>query len=165
MSGGKQTNESPRPLLDVESPEDRQTRLGALLSSISASSPQTSPSPSAIPKEPSRPFAMPESSVLARARAFLPMMATSNEELLKQDPGAVNIENTEGDERVIAMDVNLGVFDVNGKPRGDLGPEIDLPEQQENEDMDQNSDDSEESNSASSSSSSSDSDAEETKED
>ena len=31
------------------------------------------------------------------------MMATSNEELLKQDPGAVNIENTEGDERVIAM--------------------------------------------------------------
>lgn len=63
------------------------------------------------------------------------------------------------------QDVNLGVFDVNGKPRGDLGPEIDLPEQQENEDMDQNSDDSEESNSASSSSSSSDSDAEETKED
>jgi hypothetical protein len=41
------------------------------------------------------------------------------------------------------QDVNLGVFDVNGKPRGDLGPEIDLPEQQENEDMDQDSDDSE----------------------
>jgi hypothetical protein len=31
------------------------------------------------------------------------MMATSNEELLRQDPSAVNIENTEGDERVIAM--------------------------------------------------------------
>jgi hypothetical protein len=29
MSGGKQTNESQRPLLDVESPEDRQARLGA----------------------------------------------------------------------------------------------------------------------------------------
>ena len=29
--------------------------------------------------------------------------------------------------------MNLGVFDVNGKPKGDLGPEIDLPQQKQSD--------------------------------
>lgn len=44
--------------------------------------------------------------VLARVKAFLPIMATSTQELLKkkeENPDDVDIENTEGDERVIAM--------------------------------------------------------------
>ena len=44
--------------------------------------------------------------VLARVRDFLPMMANSNTELLKkmeENPEDVDIENTDGDEQVIAM--------------------------------------------------------------
>ena len=44
--------------------------------------------------------------VLARVRDFLPMMADSNTELLKkmeENPEDVDIENTDGDQQVIAM--------------------------------------------------------------
>lgn len=41
--------------------------------------------------------------VLARVRDFLPMMASSNEALAAKKPEEVNMEDTEGDEQVIAM--------------------------------------------------------------
>lgn len=44
--------------------------------------------------------------VLARARQFLPLLASSNQDLLSRaatNPDAVNIENTDGQDQVIAM--------------------------------------------------------------
>ena len=56
------------------------------------------------------------------------------------------------------------MFDVNGQPKGDLGPEIDLPEGAEDMAEDDEDDDDEMTSESSSGSDSSDSDAE-TKED
>lgn len=57
--------------------------------------------------------------VLARVRDFLPMMANSNTELLKkmeENPEDVDIENTDGDEQVIAMVRCRLLFDVLHPP-------------------------------------------------
>jgi hypothetical protein len=110
-------------------------------------------------------------------------MQESNADLMKrmqENPDEVDIENVQGQEKVIAMvslrysslsmlcpsrhvatwaavvqipgvqltrqDVNLGVFDVKGAPRGDLGPEIDLPEGEvhgDSEEEEQDNDDDE----------------------
>ncbi|KAL1409765.1 hypothetical protein Q8F55_003762 [Vanrija albida] len=61
--------------------------------------------------------------VLARARAFLPLLASSNADLLARaaaDPASVDIEQGEGP--AVAMDVGLGVFDVRGEVGDGLGP-------------------------------------------
>lgn len=53
--------------------------------------------------------------VLARARAFLPQLAASNDALLaraREDPSSVSIENPTGSH--VAMDLGVGVFDVKG---------------------------------------------------
>jgi hypothetical protein len=75
-------------------------------------------------------------SVLARARAFLPLMAASNADLLSRaaaDPSSVVIENPSsnpnsetgaGTGNIVAMDVGLGVFDVRGEVGGDVGPVV-----------------------------------------
>lgn len=36
--------------------------------------------------------------------------------------------------------MNLGVFDVNGEAKGDLGPEIDMPESRMDQDSDEDND-------------------------
>ncbi|CAK9783710.1 hypothetical protein CC85DRAFT_328215 [Cutaneotrichosporon oleaginosum] len=66
------------PRLDVETDEQRRERLGTLFSALSSPSPPTNSDPFPTP---SKPFAIPESDALARARAFLPLMAASNAEL------------------------------------------------------------------------------------
>lgn len=105
-------------------------------------------------------------------------MQESNADLMKrmqENPDEVDIENVQGQERVIAMvslrysslsmlcpfrhvaaspvevqtpglqltrqDVNLGVFDVKGAPRGDLGPEVDLPDRQVHGDSEEEEED------------------------
>ncbi|KAK8864509.1 hypothetical protein IAR55_001759 [Kwoniella newhampshirensis] len=117
-----------REKLDVESPQDREARLGQLLSGISTQGDEGRKSPSSpINPIPSRPSAVPESDALARARAFLPLLQASNTELLAraaEDPDAVDIEKADGD-RIIAMDLGLGVFDAPQNPSGDLGPIVD----------------------------------------
>ncbi|WVQ80791.1 hypothetical protein IAT38_002896 [Cryptococcus sp. DSM 104549] len=159
------SNSPRRERLDVESPQDREARLGQLLSSISEpkqdqQSPQSPPNPI-----PSRPFAVPESDVLARVRAFLPEFQASNNALLAQaaaNPESVNIEKGEG-ERYIAMDLGLGVFDAPSNPSGDMGPVVDSrpPEGLEAKDEDENEEDeSEESSDKSSSSDDSDEESE-----
>ncbi|WWC70127.1 uncharacterized protein I206_104074 [Kwoniella pini CBS 10737] len=120
----------PRERLDVESSEERQSRLSNLLSNIS--SPTTESPEKPLPQSqtiqlPSRPEAVPESDALARARAFLPLFKASNNELLEKaakDPNSVNMEKINGNQ-AIAMDLGLGVFDAPKEPRSNLGPEVD----------------------------------------
>lgn len=63
---------------------------------------------------------------LKRARAFLPLLATSNTTLLSRaalDPTSVDIEHlsqTPG-EKAVEMELGLGVFDVNGSATGSEG--------------------------------------------
>ncbi|KAL2102737.1 hypothetical protein ACEWY4_001905 [Coilia grayii] len=72
------------------------------------------------PKKPSRPASLqttrvPRSSVLDRLQSFLPQIAQANESLKQQMEAApveqFDIENTDGAEKVIEMDVAL--FEVN----------------------------------------------------
>ncbi|ORY27898.1 hypothetical protein BCR39DRAFT_216462 [Naematelia encephala] len=131
---------STRPKLDFETPEERQARLGNLFASISQ--PTTTHTTTEVLSSggPSAPKGLEtwnvgESDVLARARAFLPILQSSNAELLEQarkDPQSVDVENVDGQERVIAMDLGLGVFDVkHGESHADLGPEVDMPVQED----------------------------------
>ncbi|GFZ45437.1 hypothetical protein JCM24511_03163 [Saitozyma sp. JCM 24511] len=126
-----------RERLDVESPEDRQDRLGRLLSGVVTSSPTSPAGPGVILGSGPTPgvrgvletFPVAESSALARARAFLPLMQQSNIELLArraENPDAVDIEHTEGQDKVIMMDLGLGVFDAPGGVEG--MPVQDIPE-------------------------------------
>ncbi|WVQ72385.1 hypothetical protein IAR50_001937 [Cryptococcus sp. DSM 104548] len=148
-----------REKLDIESPEDRQARLGQLLSNISVGSKSTETEPT-IPLNPlpSRPHAMPESDVLSRVRAFLPQFQAANEDLLKrakEDPDSVDIEKGQGQH--IAMDLGLGVFDAPENPANDMGPIIEstVPEgfqqrqDEESEDSSSSESDSEDSSSSS----------------
>ncbi|WOO79448.1 uncharacterized protein LOC62_02G002969 [Vanrija pseudolonga] len=115
----------PREKLDVETPESREARLGSLFSSLAQPGTDADGGAPAFPLPPSRPHAMPESDVLARARAFLPLLASSNAELLARaaaDPSSVDIERADGEH--VAMDVGLGVFDVQGTPGAGLGPVV-----------------------------------------
>ncbi|ODN81988.1 hypothetical protein L202_02317 [Cryptococcus amylolentus CBS 6039] len=153
------SNSQKREKLDIESPEEREARLGQLLSSISTGtkSSDTEPSTPSNPL-PSRPHAMPESDVLARVRAFLPQFQAANEDLLKrakEDPDSVDIEKGQGQH--IAMDLGLGVFDAPENPSSDMGPIIEstVPEgfqqRQDEESEDESSSDSDSEGTSSSS--------------
>ncbi|WVR06926.1 hypothetical protein IAU60_003962 [Kwoniella sp. DSM 27419] len=124
---------SGRERLDVESPQAREARLGNLLSTISSpnsgsiADPPGSGTTSPLNALPTRPYAVPQSDVLSRVKAFLPALQASNEELLAraaQDPESVNMEKLNGG-RAVAMDLGLGVFDAPQDARADLGPMID----------------------------------------
>ncbi|KAK6909943.1 hypothetical protein L486_00406 [Kwoniella mangroviensis CBS 10435] len=166
MSSAPTTREK----LDVESSQAREARLGSLLSSISSPS-SDSPKGTSLPSPsnpiPSRPSAVPESDVLARARAFLPMLQASNQELLAaaaQNPDSVNIEKINGG-NAIAMDLGLGVFDAPSDSKSDLGPVINCePPAELAAQEQQNAEESEESDVTSSSDSSSDSSEDESEE-
>ncbi|WWD17184.1 hypothetical protein CI109_101622 [Kwoniella shandongensis] len=159
-------SETKREKLDVETPQDREARLGQLLSGITTQRDDRSKSPaSPINPIPSRPFAMPESDALARARAFLPLLQASNVELLAraaEDPDAVDMEKADGD-RVIAMDLGLGVFDAPQNPSGDLGPVVDSRPPAELQRGEGDSEDEDESESSSEESSESESESEDEK--
>ncbi|WRT66502.1 uncharacterized protein IL334_003461 [Kwoniella shivajii] len=145
-----------REKLDIESSQARETRLGKLLSSItspSAESPNTTQLASPPNPIPMKPSAVPESDVLARARAFLPMIQASNQELLAraaEDPDSVDIEKINGD-HAIAMDLGLGVFDAPKGSKSDLGPMVNtqLPVGHSEDDDDQGTGESSESSSSS----------------
>ncbi|GMK58142.1 hypothetical protein CspeluHIS016_0501740 [Cutaneotrichosporon spelunceum] len=90
------------PRLDVETDDQRRERLGNLFSTLS--SPGSSPDVQDVPF-PSKPFAMPESDALARARAFLPLLAASNADLVARQAAGEDV----------AIDAALGgVGDTKG---------------------------------------------------
>ncbi|OWZ81379.1 hypothetical protein C365_00353 [Cryptococcus neoformans Bt85] len=122
------SNSPKRERLDVESPQDREARLGQLLQSISSNpnqSQESTPIKSLNPL-PSRPHVVPESDVLSRVRAFLPQFQASNDALFAQareNPDSVDIEKGQSGQ-YISMDLGLGVFDAPENPKGDMGPVI-----------------------------------------
>ncbi|KAJ7753336.1 hypothetical protein DFH07DRAFT_824127 [Mycena maculata] len=87
--------------------------------------------------------------LLARVQAFLPQIHASNAELATlaaMDPRSVDIENVDGDEKVIQMKLGLGVFeDRTGKNRDPSsdeegsGMDEDSEEDEVSEDSDEDS--------------------------
>ncbi|KAJ7108502.1 hypothetical protein C8R44DRAFT_802876 [Mycena epipterygia] len=78
--------------------------------------------------------------LLARVQAFLPQLEASNAALAEKvamDPRSVDIENVEGDDKVIQMNLGLGVFeDRTGKEESDSSEEETSTEDEE-EDSDE----------------------------
>jgi len=59
----------------------------------------------------------PPTELLARVQQFLPEIERSNAELLQSDPRSIDIEHIEdADERIIEMDLGLGVFEQRQAP-------------------------------------------------
>ncbi|KAI9441011.1 hypothetical protein H4582DRAFT_1811250, partial [Lactarius indigo] len=62
----------------------------------------------------------PPTELLARVQQFLPQIEQSNAELSHRDPQSIDIEHIEEtDERVIQMNLGLGVFEQRRAGRGD----------------------------------------------
>jgi len=102
--------------LEVESEEERESRIQRTLESLNNTS-------TFIPKE-TRPFdfgtrtmfPVGPSEILARVQAFLPQLEASNAVLAQQvqvDPSSVDIEHVQqNDTQYIEMNLGLGVFEV-----------------------------------------------------
>ncbi|KAJ7269896.1 hypothetical protein C8J57DRAFT_1323861 [Mycena rebaudengoi] len=84
------------------------------------------------------------SELLARVQTFLPQLEAANAELdgkVAMDPRSVDIENVEGDERVIEMNLGLGVFeDRKGKERSASDEEISDADAEGEDDDEESSD-------------------------
>ncbi|KAH9040277.1 hypothetical protein EDB83DRAFT_2411068 [Lactarius deliciosus] len=102
--------------LDAEDAEQRQIRLQNILERLNGDG------PSETPTEPShlsfdfgdrRTFGVdPPTELLSRVQQFLPQLEQSNAELAHRDPQSIDIEHIEEtDERVIQMNLGLGVFE------------------------------------------------------
>ncbi|KAJ6470089.1 glyoxal oxidase N-terminus-domain-containing protein [Mycena vitilis] len=104
------------------------------------------------------------SELLARVQAFLPQIEASNTALAEKasvDPRSVDIENVDGDEKVIQMNLGLGVFEDRTGREGESESEEEGSDGGEDEDgMEEDSDESSSDTDGSSSSESSSSDAE-----
>ncbi|KAF8514342.1 hypothetical protein BU17DRAFT_94616 [Hysterangium stoloniferum] len=119
-----------RELLEVEDDEVRQKRIQSLLENTNLQSPSF-PSgsrfqPPTFPTIPSKPHAIPPSELLARAEAFLPLLAASNADLERADPATLDIENPAGGDDAgrtyVEMNLALGVFEQRRRQRpGDGG--------------------------------------------
>ncbi|RIA95942.1 hypothetical protein C1645_816089 [Glomus cerebriforme] len=55
----------------------------------------------------------PPEHLLSRIANFLPQIASDNKELVKKDIKSIDIENVEGTERIIEMNLDLGIFEIN----------------------------------------------------
>ncbi|KAI9459724.1 hypothetical protein BJY52DRAFT_1148844 [Lactarius psammicola] len=110
--------------LEAEDAEQRQKRLQNILERLNGDGPsETTSEPSHLSFDfgDRRTFAMePPSELLARVRQFLPQIEQSNTELLHRDPRSIDIEHIEEtDERVIQMNLGLGVFEQRRARRRD----------------------------------------------
>ncbi|KAJ7927583.1 hypothetical protein B0H13DRAFT_1038270 [Mycena leptocephala] len=89
--------------------------------------------------------------LLTRVQAFLPEIQASNATLLQKaslDPHSVDIENVEGDEKVIQMNLGLGLFeDRSGMEGSESEPETDKNSDIDVEEEDAMEEDSDESSS------------------
>ncbi|KAJ7100235.1 hypothetical protein B0H15DRAFT_513935 [Mycena belliarum] len=107
--------------------------LESLLNAPGASQPESG---SGVPLE----------ELLARVQEFLPQLQASNAQLAEmaaRDPRSVDIENVEGDEEVIEMNLGLGVFeDRTGKQGSDSSSDEDSSDaESEEKSSDSDSDD------------------------
>ncbi|KAJ7065017.1 hypothetical protein C8F01DRAFT_786042 [Mycena amicta] len=90
--------------------------------------------------------------LLARVQGFLPQMEASNAAVAQKaaaDPRSVDIENVDGDEEVVQMNLGLGVFEKR------IGREAESSSESDDSDMSTDSDTSDDSSSSGSTSDSS----------
>ncbi|KAJ7631894.1 hypothetical protein DFH06DRAFT_1223173 [Mycena polygramma] len=81
--------------------------------------------------------------LLARVQAFLPQIEASNTALAEKasmDPRSVDIENVDGDEKVIQMNLGLGVFEDRTGREGES--ESDESSDEDEDGMEEDSDES-----------------------
>lgn len=156
---------TPAQRLDIEDDEERERRLNTIFERLNTrgnNSSSSTPPAAASGGMPKFDFGdrttfevKPNSELLSRIQSFLPQLAASNEELLRRaevDPEAVDIEHiTEGSEKVIQMDLGLGLFEER---KGKSSNEAD-DEDEDEEDLSMSDDDDSSSSSSSESDSSS----------
>ncbi|KAA1479442.1 hypothetical protein DENSPDRAFT_750275, partial [Dentipellis sp. KUC8613] len=101
--------------LEVESEEERMSRLQNTFATLSSASAPAEDGPGTRPFDFGKreTFAVPPpSDLLARVQAFLPAFEASNAELAQKDPQSLDIENIgEDEEQYIEMNLGLGVFE------------------------------------------------------
>ncbi|KAN0125465.1 hypothetical protein V8E53_015435 [Lactarius tabidus] len=102
--------------LEAEDPEQRQRRLQSILESLNGDrSSETANEPPQLSFDfgDRTTFVVePPSELLARVQQFLPQIEQSNVDLLNRDPRSIDIEHIEEtDERIIQMNLGLGVFE------------------------------------------------------
>jgi len=97
----------------------------------------------------------PPTELLARIQQFLPQIEQSNEELLQRDPHSIDMEHIEEtDERIIQMNLGLGVFEQQRRAGGGGSASSSAESASDMSDTDSDSDTTTSSASSSSSSSS-----------
>ncbi|KAH7912969.1 hypothetical protein BJ138DRAFT_1003332 [Hygrophoropsis aurantiaca] len=109
--------------LEVEDEEQRQQRIGTLLEQLNVSSsvsPSQLPAPASINLGLRETYAVePPTELLARIHDFLPRLKADNEALAQRariNPRRADIENIEGADQYIEMNLGLGVFESRKQP-------------------------------------------------
>ncbi|EAU92152.2 hypothetical protein CC1G_08775 [Coprinopsis cinerea okayama7 len=112
--------------LEIEDEEDRQRRLQSVFERLNTFNPNSAQKDvSGLPKfdfgDRTTFEIKPNTELLSRIQSFLPQLQASNEALLKRaemDPASVDIEHiTEGTDKVIQMDLGLGLFEQRNAKR------------------------------------------------
>ncbi|KAF9808509.1 hypothetical protein IEO21_07864 [Rhodonia placenta] len=122
-------------VLEVEDDDQRQQRMSDIfrrLNSPSQPLPRDTPTLPVLPRRDDGSLpAEPSTDLLSRVQAFLPQLAASNADLLRraqEDPSSVDIENTADAERIIEMNLGLGVFEQRAPAPSTTAYDADLRE-------------------------------------
>ncbi|KAJ7904266.1 hypothetical protein B0H14DRAFT_595194 [Mycena olivaceomarginata] len=105
-----------RETIEVEDDDARLQRIQRVLEKLNTSSPAVGPSLGSImsginASEPGPANERSLNELLGRVQAFLPQIEASNAALEEKDPHSLDIENTDGDDKVIQMSLGLGIFE------------------------------------------------------
>ncbi|KAJ7892805.1 hypothetical protein B0H14DRAFT_2685783 [Mycena olivaceomarginata] len=152
-----------RETIEVEDDDARLQRIQRVLEKLNTGAPAAGPDIESImtgvnapsgPVQPVNEGSLNE--LLARVQAFLPQIEASNAALGEMDPRSLDIENTDGDDKVIEMNLGLGVFeDRSGREEEDSSEDDDM--EQDSDESSSNTDSSDDSSSSEEESSSLDS--------
>ncbi|KAJ7359292.1 hypothetical protein DFH08DRAFT_845661 [Mycena albidolilacea] len=161
-----------RETIEVEDDDARLQRIQRVLEKLNTGAPAAAPDIESImtgvnassgPGQPVNEGSLNE--LLARVQAFLPQIEASNAALGEMDLRSLDIENTDGDDKVIEMNLGLGVFEDRSGREGshsESGSDEDSSEddgvEQDSDESSSNTDSSDDSSSSEEESSSLDSD-------
>ncbi|KAF7360352.1 hypothetical protein MVEN_00764900 [Mycena venus] len=158
MSSAQDKGKQPqRETIEVEDDDARLQRIQRILEKLNTGAPAAGRDVESIlnAADASEPRPVNEGSLnelLARVQAFLPQIEASNAALVEKDPRSLDIENTDGDEKVIQMSLGLGVFEDRSGREGSHSDSASDEESSEDEDEDAMEEDSSESSTSSDSS-------------
>ncbi|KAF8138067.1 hypothetical protein K438DRAFT_1880752 [Mycena galopus ATCC 62051] len=154
-----------RETIEVEDDDARLERIQRVLEKLNTVSPATGRDMENIlntssSSEPGPVNGASSSDLLARVQAFLPQIQASNAALAEKDPHSLDIENVDGDEKIIQMSLGLGVFEDRSGREGSQSESEDESSVDEDamEDSDESSTDTDSSSSSEDESSSLESD-------